>query len=180
MQEIYDEFSIMASLVRIEPTSNVRFIAEELRRYGIRTNNKNEKDKTIFYQSAHLIAKFDNPSESEETGKPEFGIVGFKDLFHIIGKNDDGVDDQDIVRVWHIADKLEKRKMVKILGTSNHALQPDENPNLPDVFANLHHIHRNDNDINNYIYKSKFATNKSYNTNTGRNLYGISDFFVLV
>ena len=180
MQEIYDEFSIMSSLVRIEPTSNIRFIAEELRRYGIKTNNKNDRDKTIFFQSAHLISKFVEPSDNDEPSKPELGIVGFKDLFHIIGKNENGVDDQDIVRVWYICEKLEKRKMIKIIGTSNHMMSPDENPELPDVYANLHHIHRNDKEIDSYVYKSKFATNKAYKTNTGRNLYGISDFFALV
>jgi len=111
---------------------------------------------------------------------PSYALVSFKDLFKLIGKNNDGVDDQDIVRVWVIAEKLEKRKIIQITGTCKGELGEEDNPTLPDVYANLHHIHRNDEEKENYSYKSKFATNKAYKTTDGRLLLGVSDHFVLV
>lgn len=175
-----DIFTKMESSVRIEPVTNVRFLVEELRRYGIKTNKKNERGKTLFYQSSHLVQIFDKPSSSNGVVYPSFALVSFKDLFKIIGKNDEGVDAQDIVRVWVIAEKLEKRKIVNIKGTSTQELKSGEEPVLPDVYANLHHIHRDDQNIKNYSYRSKFASNKQYETIYGSKLFGISDYFVVV
>lgn len=169
----------MDSAVRFNPSASIRFVAEELRRYGIKTNKKNEKGKTLFYQSAHLIQAFDQEANNG-VSYPSYALVSFKDLFKIIGKNDDGVDDQDVVRVWVIAEKLEKRRIIEITGTSSQPnLKEDAKPKLPDVYANLHHIHRNDEERDSYSYKSKFATNKMYQTNLGKSLIGVSDYFVL-
>jgi len=173
-----DLFSQMESAVRFTPSSSIRFVAEELRRYGIKTNKKNEKGKVLFYQSAHIVQVFDKKAENGVI-YPSYALVSFKDLFKIIGKNDDGVDNQDIVRVWVIAEKLEKRRIIQIEGTSNKVLGENEKPQLPDTYANLHHVHRNDQDKESYSYKSKFATNKAYSTVTGGNLLGVADFFVL-
>jgi hypothetical protein len=173
-----DNLTNLESIIRFKPTSSIRFIAEELRRYGIKTNKTNDRGKTLFYQSAHIIQTFDQPSENGVM-YPSYALVSFKDLFKMIGKNDEGVDDQDIVRVWVIASKLEKRRMLEITGTNNTVLDSQESPVLPDVYANLHHIHRSDSERENYDYRSKFATNKSYKTVDGQTLYGVSDFFVL-
>jgi len=174
-----DVLSQMESVVRFTPSASIRFVAEELRRYGIKTNKKNEKGKTLFYQSAHIVQVFDQPGDNDVV-YPSYALVSFKDLFKIIGKNDDGVDDQDIVRVWVIAEKLEKRRIVQITGTAKQKLDQEDKPKLPDVYANLHHIHRNDQDRENYSYKSKFATNKAYKTTDGHTLIGVADYFVLV
>ena len=178
--EISDVLSQMESVIRFNPTTSIRFVAEELRRYGIKTNKKNEKEKTLFYQSAHIIQTFDQVGDNGVV-YPSYALVSFKDLFKIIGKNDSGVDDQDVVRVWVIAEKLEKRRIIQITGTCNQVLDSEDRPDsLPSTFANLHHIHRNDKERENYSYKSKFATNKSYQTTDGHNLLGVADFFVLV
>jgi len=174
-----DALSQMESVVRFAPTSSIRFVAEELRRYGIKTNKTNEKGKTLFYQSAHIVQMFDKTGDNDVL-YPSYALVSFKDLFKLIGKNSDGVDDQDIVRVWVIAEKLEKRKMVQITGTATQELTDKEDPKLPDVYANLHHIHRNDDERDSYSYKSKFATNKAYKTTDDRTLLGVADFFVMV
>jgi hypothetical protein len=174
-----DTLSTMESVVRFTPTSSIRFVAEELRRYGIKTNKKNESGKTIFYQSSHIVQVFDQPSENG-VSYPSYALVSFKDLFKLIGKNDEGVDSQDVVRVWVIAEKLEKRRIIQITGTAKKALSEKEEPSRPDVYATLHHVHRNDKDMDDYIFKSKFATNKAYETVTKQKLLGVSDFFVLV
>jgi len=174
-----DTLSNLESVVRFTPSSSIRFVAEELRRYGIKTNKKNEKGKTLFYQSAHIIQVFDKESDNDVL-YPSYALVSFKDLFKLIGKNEAGVDDQDVVRVWVIAEKLEKRKIVQIIGTAKENLGEDDKPTLPDCYANLHHIHRNDEERENYSYKSKFATNKAYKTTDGKTLLGVSDHFVLV
>ncbi len=183
-----DMFSELESVVRIEPTVNIRFLAEELRRYGIKTNSQNDKGKTVFFQSAHIIMMYgsDIYTGGDCITHPIYGLVSFKDLFTLIGKNDHGVDDQDIVRVWNIADKLEKRRMVRIKGTARELLGEGEQPTLPDVYANLHHIHRHDEHKDSYVYKSKFATNKRYEIMTPDkefskydHLTGVSDFFIL-
>ena len=177
---INDVFSTMASVVRFKPTVNLRFLVEELRRYGIKTNNQNDQGKTLFFQSAHLIQSFNVEDENnQEYSYPSYALVSFKDLFKIIGKNPDGVDEQDIVRVWVIAEKLEKRRMIEITGTSKESLGPNEDPDIPSKYANLHHIHRNNPKRDEFIYKSKFATNKKYITQDGHALIGVSDFFVL-
>jgi len=177
-KSINDQFSVMESVVRFEPTVSIRFLAEELRRYGIKTNNKNDKDKTIFFQSAHIVMTYDK-SSTDGLVYPTYTMVSFKDLFKLIGKNDSGVDDQDIVRVWYIAEKLEKRRILNIQGTATEILEENDRPNLPDVYANLHHIHRNDLERDDYVYKSKFATNKAYSTSIGKTLIGVADFFIL-
>jgi hypothetical protein len=174
---INDLFSTIRSTVRFNLTANIRFLAEELRRYGIKTNQKTEKDKTIFFQSAHILLKY--PEAAEESQSPELTLVSFKDLFKLIGKNEGGVDDQDIVRVWEIASKLEKRSIIEITGTASELLEKDEEPNIPDVYANLCHIHRNDEHADNYVYKSKFATGKVYKTTDNKKLIGVSDFFII-
>jgi len=175
-----DVFSTMESIVRVDPQTNVRFLAEELRRYGIKTNKKNERGKILFYQSAHLIQTFNVESKSSAAVYPSYAIVSFKDLFKLIGKNDEGVDGQDIVRVWVIAEKLEKRKIVTITGTATQTLGKDDEPVLPNVYANLHHIHRNDEHFGDYSYRSKFASNKQYETVDGHKLLGVSDHFVVI
>jgi len=179
-----DSLTQLESVVRFTPSASIRFISEELRRYGIKSNKKNEMDKTVFFQSAHIIQIFDRVEVDSDTKKevryPSYALVSFKDLFKLIGKNDEGVDAQDIVRVWVIAHKLEKRKMINIVGTATQTLDADANPDLPDVYANLHHIHRSDADIEKYSYKSKFASNKAYKTTDGKTLLGVSDFFVIV
>jgi len=177
-KQINDQFSNMKSLIRFEPTASIRFVAEELRRYGIKTNIQNDKGKTVFFQSAHIVVSY---LKNEEDGLmyPSYGLVGFKDLFHIIGKNVDGVCDQDIVRVWCIAEKLESRRIIQITGTADEALDEDNRPKLPHVYANLHHIHRNEKNRDSFIYKSKFASNKLYTTIDGSNLIGIADYFLL-
>lgn len=177
-ESINDQFSVIGSVVRFEPTVSIRFLAEELRRYGIKTNSTNDKGKTIFYQSAHLVLSYDDQGD-DGLIYPRYTLASFKDLFKIIGKNDEGADEQDIVRTWYIAEKLEKRSMLRILGTNNESIGEDDKPNLPDVYANLHHIHRNDKDRENYIYKSKFSTNKAYKTTTGQILTGVADYFIL-
>lgn len=175
---VNDRFTKLRSAVRFEPTSNIRFIAEEIRRYGIKTNQKNDKGKVVFYQSAHIVMEYDKV-ESEST-TPRYALVSFKDLFNLIGKNDGGVDDQDIVRVWEIAHKLEKRSIIEIKGTAGNLLSKDEEPtDIPDTYANLCHIYRNDDKSEDITYKSKFATNKLYKTIDGGKLIGVSDFFVL-
>lgn len=176
--EVFDEFSTMKSTVRFEPTASIKAIAEELRRYGIKTNYQ-DSGKTPFYQSAHIICRFSEP-HGEEAGRPEFSIVSFKDLFHIVGKNPDGADDQDVVRVWFIAEKLENRSMIRIIGTSNQILKSEDRPELPDVYANLHHIHKKDENLKNYSFKSKFSSNKMYQTTMSSKLICIGDYFVLV
>lgn len=176
--EINDRFTKMRSAVRFEPTSNIRFIAEELRRYGIKTNQKNDKGKIVFYQSAHIVAEYDQTDA--EALMPRYALVSFKDLFKLIGKNNDGVDDQDVVRVWEIAHKLEKRSIIEIRGTAANLLAKDEEPtDIPDTYANLCHIYRNDDKTEDITYKSKFASNKLYKTVDGGKLIGISDFFIL-
>jgi hypothetical protein len=177
-EAINDQFSCMESAVRFEPTVSIRFLAEELRRYGIKTNTKNDKGKTVFFQSAHIVLTY-NKNGEDGLVYPSYSLVSFKDLFKIIGKNDDGCDDQDIVRVWYICEKLEKRRILQIQGTGTELLGEDDRPNLPDVYANLHHIHRNDIERDSYIYKSKFATNKAYTTTDGKTLIGIADYFLL-
>jgi hypothetical protein len=168
----------MESVVRFEPNVSIRFLAEELRRYGIKTNSKNDRGKTIFYQSAHIVMTFDKAGDGGLV-YPSYTLVSFKDLFKIIGKNPNGVDDQDIVRVWYIAEKLEKRRILTIQGTGTKLLGEDDRPDLPDVYANLHHIHRNDLERDSYVYKSKFATNKAYKTKCGTSLIGVADYFLL-
>jgi hypothetical protein len=176
---INDFFTPMRSAVRFEPTSNIRFLAEELRRYGIKTNQKNDKGKVVFFQSAHIIMIYDMIEAESIT--PRYALVSFKDLFNLIGKNDSGVDDQDIVRVWEIAHKLEKRSIIEIKGTSGTLLEKEEEPtDIPDTYANLCHIYRNDDKSEDITFKSKFATNKSYKTNSGKTLLGVSDFFVII
>lgn len=176
---VNDAFSAMRSAVRFEPTSNIRFVAEELRRYGIKTNQKNEKGKVVFFQSAHIVMIYDKVEAEAIT--PRYSLVSFKDLFQLIGKNESGVDNQDIVRVWEIAHKLEKRSIVEIKGTAGALLDKEEEPtDIPDTYANLCHIYRNDDKGEEITYKSKFATNKSYKTTTGKTLLGVSDFFVLI
>jgi len=141
-EEVNDVFSGMDSLVRFEPSVSIRFLAEEIRRYGIKTNSTNDKGKTIFYQSSHIIMKYDQESD-DGIVYPSFALVSFKDLFKIIGKNDQGVDDQDILRVWKIAEKLENRRMINIQGVATELLDSDDKPDLPNVSANVHHIYRN-------------------------------------
>jgi hypothetical protein len=169
----------MESIVYFQPTASIRFIAEELRRYGIKTNQTNSRGDTVFYQSAHLLQTYDREGE-DNVNYCNYALVSFKDLFHIIGKNSDGVDDLDIVRVWVIAEKLEKREIIKILGTVDGPLEPNTRPDLPDVYAPLHHVHRKDEENEKFSYKSKFATNKMYKLDNGNRLYGVSDHFVLV
>lgn len=176
---VNDMFTPLRSIVRFNATSNIRFVAEELRRYGIKTNQKNDKGKVVFFQSAHIICSFTGKSETPDVLEPIYALVSFKDLFKSIGKNDAGADDQDIVRVWEIAHKLEKRSMLEIQGTAAELLDKDEEPEIPDVYANICHIHRNDEAKDNIVYRAKFATNKSYKTTTGQTLTGISDFFIL-
>lgn len=173
-----DKFTSMESAVRFKPTSSIRFIAEELRRYGIKTNQKNDKEKTVFFQSAHIVMSFDQEADGG-IFYPSYALVSFKDLFKLIGKNDAGVDDQDRVRVWVIAEKLEKRSCIKITGTASESLEEGQDPVLPDIYVNLAHIHRNDEQKENISYKSKFATNKSYSCEVGT-LVGVSDYFVIV
>lgn len=175
-----DTLSVMRSTVRFNPTSNIRFIAEELRRYGIKTNQKNEKGKIVFYQSAHIIATFDSTPSEEGVVVPSFALVSFKDLFQLIGKNDGGVADEDIVRVWEIAEKMEERSMIEITGTQKEMLAKDDKPDVPDIFANFCHIYRNDKSAEDYTFKSKFATNKEYKTQYKTRLIGISDYFLLL
>jgi len=175
-EEIQDNFSMMDSAVRFTPISNLRFIAEELRRYGIKTNKVNNKDKTVFFQSAHIVADFNK--DADGIVYPSYSLVSFKDLFKVIGKNPEGVDEQDIVRIWVIAEKLEKRRIIEIKGTSKELLGKEDTPNIPDVYANLHHVHRGEESKVSYIYKSKFATNKSYPTDNGT-LTGIGDYFII-
>lgn len=176
---VNDVLSTMRSTVRFEPTSNIRFIAEELRRYGIKTNQKNEKGKVVFYQSAHIVMVYDKIEAEAVT--PRYALVSFKDLFKLIGKNQEGVDNQDIVRVWEIGHKLEKRSIIEIKGTAANLLDKEEEPkDIPDTYANLCHIYRNDDKGEEITYKSKFATNKSYKTTDGKTLLGVSDFFVLI
>jgi len=175
---INDQFSLMESVVRFTPTVSIRFLAEELRRYGIKTNKTNDKGKVIFFQNAHIVMSYNQPSD-EGISYPSYGIVSFKDLFKVIGKNENGVDEQDIVRVWYIAEKLEKRRMLNIVGTAQSDLSDDEKPALPNVYANLHHIHRNDLERDSYIYKSKFASNKSYQTIMKTNMLAVADYFIL-
>lgn len=177
-EKINDQFSCMESAVRIEPNVSIRFLAEELRRYGIKTNSQNDRGKTVFFQSAHIVMSYNKPGD-DGLVYPSLAIVSFKDLFKIIGKNDKGVDDQDIVRVWYIAEKLEKRRILTIQGTGTELLGEDDRPNLPDVYANLHHIHRNDLERDSYIYKSKFASNKAYKTTDGSPMIGVADYFIL-
>ena len=182
---VNDIFANFRSAVRFEPTSNIRFIAEELRRYGIKTNQKNDKGKIVFYQSAHIVINYTLEDKNEEgVSIPRYALVSFKDLFKIIGKNPDGVDDQDIVRVWEIGHKLEKRSIIEIKGTSSTLLDKDEEPtDIPNTYANLCHIYRNEkNDENgaDIVYKSKFATNKLYKITDGKILMGVSDFFIIL
>lgn len=179
---IDDQYSSMNSVVRFEPNVNIRFLAEELRRYGIKTNSKNEKGKTVFFQSSHIIMSYDQPDTYDANNclLPSMCLVSFKDLFKLIGKNDAGADDQDIVRTWYIAEKLEKRRMITITGVKDKTLDGDDKPDLPDVYANMHHIHRNDTSIDSFVYKSKFATNKRYSIDCGySSLMGVSDFFIM-
>ena len=121
MEEVNDCFSQMESAVRFKPTSSIRFIAEELRRYGIKTIKKNDKDKTVFYQSSHIVMTYDQTSDTG-VRYPSYALVSFKDLFKLIGKNEEGVDEQDRVRVWVIAEKMEKRNCINIIGTSSSLL----------------------------------------------------------
>jgi hypothetical protein len=179
MKAIDDVFSIMQSSVRFEPTASFRFISDEIRRYGIKTNQTNDRGQTIFYQSAHIIATYDR--DNGETVAPRFALVGFKDLFKLIGKNAEGADKQDISRVWKIANKLESRDIISILGTAKEILDDDEAPDEADsVFANLCYIHQKDDKSKEMTYKSKFATNKAYKTVNGKMLYGIADYFLIV
>jgi hypothetical protein len=172
-QLITDDFSQLKSAVRFKPTTNIRFIAEELRRYGIKTNQKTKKDSTIFYQSAHIICHFfpdENTKSENEFIEPKFSLVSFKDLFKLIGKNKEGSDDQDIVRVWEIASRLEERSIIDIQGTASEILDKDEDGKLPKVFANLDHVHKKDDIEKNISYQSKFASNKKYKTIFGSSL----------
>ena len=178
-ESIGDSLTRFDSAVRFVPTSNIRFIAEELRRYGIKTN-KESNGKTVFYQSCHIVAKPRHDVDEEGTSNLDYALVSFLDLFQAIGKNDKGVEDMDIVRTWVIASKLEKRKMVEIVGTCDTLLASEEEPELPDLYAGLHHIHRNADDREDYKYSSKFATNKTYSMPEGGKLIGISDFFLVV
>jgi hypothetical protein len=173
---VNDLFSSFRSAVRFEPRTNIRFIAEELRRYGIKTNKTDDKGKTIFYQSVHICVSYNNPST--EAYLPSYVLVNFKDLFTAIGKSE-GVDDQDIVRTFEIASKLEKRSIIEITGTSSVLLDKEEEPELPNIFANFTHIYKNDEEKENIVYKAKFATNKLYTTINGYKLIGVSDFFIL-
>jgi hypothetical protein len=176
---VSDVFTTFRSAVRFEPKSNLRFIAEELRRYGIKTNQKNDKGKVVFYQSVHIIVSYElNQPQEEGVILPAYALVNFKDLFTAINKAD-GVDDQDIVRTFEIASKLEKRSIIDITGTAAELLDKDEEPNIPDIFANFAHVYKNDEEKGDIVYKSKFATNKAYNTRNGKKLLGVSDFFVL-
>lgn len=178
-KSIYDVFTDFKSAVRFEPKTNIRFLADELRRYGIKSNQKNEKGKTIFYQSVHIIVSFEiNKPDEEGTILPSFALVNFKDLFTSIGKAS-GVDDQDIVRTFEIASKLEERSILEIKGTSSTLLEKDEDPNIPDIFANFTHIYKNDEEKENISYKSKFATNKAYTMKTGKKILGLADYFVI-
>jgi len=120
----------------------------------------------------------DREKDNDGIVYPAYTLVSFKDLFKLIGKNDKGADDQDVVRVWYIAEKLEKRRCLQILGTSSELLDESDRPNLPEVYANLHHIHRNDSEKDSYVYKSKFATNKAYRTNSGW-MTSVADYFIL-
>lgn len=176
---VQETLNSMESIVYFQPTASIRFIADELRRYGIKTNQTNSRDATIFYQSAHLLQTFDREGE-DNINYANYALVSFKDLFHIIGKNEDGVDDMDIVRVWVIAEKLEKREIIKITGTNEGPLEDNIRPKLPDVYAPLHHVHRKDEENEKFAYKAKFATNKMYKLDNGNRLYGVSDHFVLV
>jgi len=178
--EINDVFSGLESLVRFDPTVSVRFLAEEIRRYGIKTNSTNDKGKTLFFQSAHIIMTYNTEPKEDGVIYPSYGLVSFKDLFKLIGKNDNGVDDQDIVRTWYIADKLEKRRILTITGTAKEELGQEDSAALPDVYANLHHIYRNDAEKDNYVFKSKFATNKMYTMVDGSKLICVADYFLVV
>jgi hypothetical protein len=175
-EKINDVFSHMKSAVRINPLSNVRFIADELRHYGIKTNKTNNRDKVIFYQSSHLVATYNK--ERDGLIFPSFAIVSFKDLFHLIGKNPEGVDEQDIVRVWVISEKMEKRKILEIQGTSDKLLDKEESPDHPDIYVNLDYANTRRDDIQ-YSFKSKFATNKLYTSEYCEELIGIGDCFII-
>lgn len=179
-EDIVDSFNGFKSAVRFEPTSNIRFIAEELRRYGIKTN-KESNGKTVFYQSCHIIAKPKTDVCDEGTAGLDYALVSFLDLFHAIGKNEKGPEGVDLVRTWVIATKLEKRKMVDITGMCDRFLEDHEDPELPDIYAGLHHVHRNAEDRENYKYSSKFASNKVYLLpNQENRLIGVADFFLVV
>ena len=106
-------------------------------------------------------------------------IKYIKDLFKLIGKNEEGVDDQDRVRVFVIAEKLEKRSCIKIVGTSQDTLEEGESADVPNIYVNLAHVHRNDEKKGDISYKSKFATNKQYACTDGGVLIGVADFFIL-
>jgi len=82
--------------------------------------------------------------------------------------------------VFEIAHKLEKRSIIEIKGTAAELLGKEEEADVPDTYANLCHIHRNDEKGDEFVYKAKFATNKSYKTNTDKTLIGVSDFFILI
>ena len=174
---ISDRFSNMESAVRIKPISNVRLIVEKLRKYGIKTSKRNSNNKIIFYQSSHLVVNFRN--ENDEVSYPSYAIVSFKDLFKEIGKNPEGVDQQDIVRTWVIAERLENRRIVEIQGTSLELLGKEDTPNIPNVYANLHYVNHTEEQKNTHIFKSKFATNKMYSIPYGGSLCGIGDYFIL-
>jgi hypothetical protein len=171
-----DKLSNMKSAVRFEFTSSLRFIADELRRYGVKTKQKNNNDLTIFFQSAHVVCDFINtkPASDDEGMSvvyPTYALVSFKDLFKIIGKNPEGADTTDIDRVAEIAELLEDRNMIRIL---------DELPQPTTNRASVTHIYSKDKDIDKYTFKSKFASNKMYETNIGCRLIGMVDFFALV
>ena len=174
-EEVNDIFTSMRSLVRFKPICNLSFIAEEIRKYGIKTNKTNRSGKNIFFQSSHIVSKID--LDSEESTYPEFGLTSFIDLFNLIGKNEDGADDADITRVWVIAEKLESRRIIEITGTYNALITKEDKPEIPDLFVHLNYVNKNDEDKT--IFKSKFATNKVYNTKYGNKLLGIGDYFIL-
>lgn len=176
--EMNDILSRMESAVRFTPTCSIRFLADELRRYGIKTKKQDDRGKTVFYQSAHIVMQYQPTTDTVST--PELALVSFKDLFKFIGKNEEGVDDNDIVRVFVIADKLERRNCLKITGLAKQIVTENEELDLPDIYVNLNHIHNKDKDKENISYRSKFSTNKMYVGENGDRLIGASDYFVLI
>lgn len=144
-----EEVRGLKSAVKVKLTCNVDFLTGELQRYGIKTK-KEVKGKTVFYQSAHLIELYDI---DEVNSTPTYFLVSFKDMFKLVGKNDEGADEQDADRVYLIAQKLFDRGMVTIE-------TPRENKER--AFCNLVHIHRNAKDVNDFAYQSKFANGKMF------------------
>lgn len=155
----------LTSAIEVRLTCNIEFLLGELQRYGIKTK-KEVKGKTVFFQSAHLLEVFDI---DEPLNDPTYFLVSFKDLFTLVGRNDEGADEQDRNRVALIASKLVDRGMI----ITDQEIKAE--------FSNLVHIHKNAKDVDDFIYQTKFSTNRCFPAIDGEyNLICSGKHYILV